>query len=341
MTVSTELSHRRVIVVGAGHTGLAVAAALMGEGLRPQQDFVVIDAAEPGQRSWACRWHSMVLLSDARHSALPVRQLPGDPRRHPRVDEMVDYLKVVEAALRVETTWQVRATGVQRRGDGSTLHLSTTAGEVQTRNVVCATGANAHPRIPAWAETLTVPGAVLHSSRYEYPRQIATEDVLIVGGGNSGVLLARELAASRSVTLSVRTPRRNRSLHSYANHAGEYEMWISGERRPEPVFGDSYQQLRRAGVRIVPAVTDAKQETVTFADHTQASPGSVILATGFHPGDDWFPEQARTRQQRRTMTGMPGLFAAGFPQYSRHDAHTIAKASSEAVMIARHIINRP
>ena len=87
------LARRRAIIVGAGQSGLAVAAALSAEGLQPQQDFVVIDAAAPGQRSWSSRWHSMVLLSDARHSALPTRRHPGDQRLHPRVDEMVDYLK--------------------------------------------------------------------------------------------------------------------------------------------------------------------------------------------------------------------------------------------------------
>ena len=43
-----RLSHRRVIIVGAGQAGLAVAAALISEGLRPQLDFVVMDAATGG-----------------------------------------------------------------------------------------------------------------------------------------------------------------------------------------------------------------------------------------------------------------------------------------------------
>ena len=88
----------------------------------------------------------MVLLSDARHSALPSLPFLGDQRRRPRVDEMIEYLSYVEGDLGVKTVWGVRAAGVERRGSGSVLHLSTTEGEVQTRNVVCATGASAHPR---------------------------------------------------------------------------------------------------------------------------------------------------------------------------------------------------
>lgn len=93
------LSHRRAIIVGAGQSGLAVAAALIGQGLRPQQDFVMIDAAPAGQRSWSSRWHSLTLLSDAGHSALPHHRIPGDPARHLRGDEIADYLDDVQRQL--------------------------------------------------------------------------------------------------------------------------------------------------------------------------------------------------------------------------------------------------
>lgn len=336
-----SLAHRRAIIVGAGHSGLAVAAALTAEGLRPQRDFVVIDAADAGQRSWSSRWHSMVLLSDARHSALPTRRHPGDQRRRPRADEMVDYLKVVEAAIGVETAWGIRATGLERRGDGPTLHLATTAGEVQTRNIVCATGAAARPRLPEWATALSVPGVAIHSSSYHYPRQIPTQDVLIVGGGNSGLQIARELAASHTVTLAVRTRRGHRPLASYASAAGQRRPLFGGDLRPEPVFGDNYERLQHARVHITPAVTHARGGEVTFEDATTASPGSVIFATGYLPGDDWVPDVARTPGPRRATTPIPGLFVAGFPQYSRRGVDTISGVSADATAIAHHIINRP
>lgn len=330
------LSHRRVIIVGSGQAGLAVAAALIAKGLQPQQDFVVIDEAAPGLRSWASRWHSMVLLSDARHSALPGLPFPGNQRRRPRVDEMIEYLSDVEVDLGVKTLWGVRATGLERRGSGSVLHLSTTEGEVQTRNVVCATGAATHPRTPTWAKELQVPGVVLHSSEYLYPRQIPTNDVLIVGGGNSGVELARELAPSHAVTLAVRTARRHKPASRYLRR----QLFARGSR-PEPVFGDNYEQLRDVGVSIRPAVAKAGRNAVTFIDGTVATPGSVILATGFDPGDDWLPDDARTVPPQRTMTGLPGMFVAGIPQYGGGGSDTIAGVFRDATIIARHIIERP
>ncbi|MGX5769785.1 flavin-containing monooxygenase [Microbacterium trichothecenolyticum] len=330
-----------MIIVGAGQSGLAVAAALRGEGLQPQQDFIVIDAAVDGQRAWASRWHSMELLSDARHSALPTRTLPGDQRRRPRVDELVDYLTYLEAALGVETRWGVRATAVEHRGNGSTLRLSTTEGEVQTRNVVCATGAAARPYLPEWSSSLSAPGVVMHSSDYLYPAQIPSGDVLIVGGGNGGVQLARELAASHDVSLSIRTRRRQRSAAGYPSLAGGSVSWLSRASHREPIFGDSYERLRRVGVTLRPAVAGAAGRVVTFDDGASMTPTSVILATGYLPADEWLPERVRTSSAPRTMTGVPGLFVAGMPQYSRRGADTLAKVSRDASTIAQHIIDRP
>lgn len=336
------LSHRRAIIVGAGQTGLAVAAALISEGLRPQQDFVLIDAAIDGQRSWASRWHSMALLSEAHRSALPIRPFPGAPRRHPRVDEVLDYLDSVEAGLGVKPVWGVRALRVRHHGTGTTLLLSTTEGEIQTRNIVCATGAAAHPRIPDWATRLKVPGLVIHSGDYHFPRQVPPGDVLIVGGGNSGCQIARELSGSHTVTLSTRTPRRNQPAARYPDTVG-FLVRSPSKRRSEPVFGDSYHRLHRAGVTVVPSVTGAEGVSARFdGDRPTGSIGSLILATGYEPGDDWLPEEVRTEPSRRTATSLPGLFVAGIPAYSRHrNTNTLAGVWRDASAIARHIINRP
>lgn len=165
--------------------------------------------------------------------------------------------------------------------------------------------------------------------------------MLIVGGGNSGMQIARELAASHTVTVAVRTRRAHRPLANYPLARGGRRPLFGGDLRPEPVFGDSYERLQQAGVRVVPAVTDARGGAVTFADGTTASPGSVIFATGYLPGDDWLPDEARIRGTRRTTTPVPGLFVAGFPQYSRRGVDTIAGVFADATAIAHHIINRP
>ncbi|WP_235201573.1 NAD(P)-binding domain-containing protein [Microbacterium sp. CH12i] len=80
---------------------------------------------------------------------------------------------------------------------------------------------------------------------------------------------------------------------------------------------------------------------VTFADGSQMQPTSVILATGYLPGDAWLPHLAPHEQRSRTKTTIPGLFVAGMPGYSRRGADTIDGAWRDALTVARHVTDRP
>lgn len=331
------LSHRRAIVVGAGQAGLAVAASLIACGMRPQQDFVVIDASRDGLRSWTSRWQSMRLLTQARHSALATRPLPGDPGAHPPAGQIAEYLDEVEQALGVKPLWGVRAVGVERRGYGSVLQLRTTEGEVQTRNIVCATGASSRPRMPTWAQYLHVSDVILHSSQYESPRQIPSGKVLVVGGGTSGVQLAGELSATHPVTLAVRPRLPHGHLCVFPANA-RYAPRASGRR---PTLGNRYRELTAMGVTLAPAVVSAVGGEVIFADGSTFAPDSVVLATGYHSGDEWLPPEASRGRTRSGMTGLAGLFVAGIPAYADRGADTIAGVGRAANKIARAIAEGP
>ncbi|MDR6268466.1 MULTISPECIES: NAD(P)-binding domain-containing protein [Micrococcales] len=335
------MGRRRAIIVGAGQSGLAVAAALVEGGLTPQHEFVIIDASS-GETSWANRWHSMVLLSDARHSTLVGYPTVGNQRRHLTANEMSRYLADTAARIGVKPLWRTRAIGVERRGaEETTLVLSTSVGDVQTRNVVCATGAASRPRRPQWFSGLDVPGMALHSSDYHDPKQLPPGDVLIVGGGNTGVQLARELNDSHTVTLSVRTPRRRHALAFFPHSSGRYRHLIEGKRQPEPLYTDSYQSLRRDGIAISSAVTSAHGPTVSLADGSTLRPTSVIAATGYLPGDDWLPDHAHPTGHHPTQTTIPGLTVAGMPRFSRPGSDTIHGIHRDALLIARSILDRP
>lgn len=337
------LSHRRAIIVGAGQAGLAVAAALRTAGLTPRRDFAVIDANPRGRRSWASRADSMELLTDARHNTIAGIPLPGDPSRYPNAAEMERYLATVEASIGVATVWGVRATGVERRGSGSTLLLRTAEGVVQTRNVVCATGFASQPRLPSWASELVVPGAVLHSADYHLPRQIPQGDVLIIGGGDSGTQVADELAQSHVVTLSARSRHRHRGRSEFPPRSTARS---SSVRCPTSAAarGDWFDRLRQIGVTIAPGSVGVDGPDVLFEDGSRTRPQSVIFATGYLPGDRWLPQSVHDkahRRLRRGMTTMPGLLVAGFPRYGRYGSDTLFGVYQDAAAIARRIMNRP
>jgi putative flavoprotein involved in K+ transport len=58
--------------------------------------------------------------------------------------------------------------------------------------------------VPVLSADLSDDVLQLHSSLYRSPRQLPPGRVLVVGGGNSGVQIAAELAASRQVAGDAR-----------------------------------------------------------------------------------------------------------------------------------------
>jgi putative flavoprotein involved in K+ transport len=67
--------------------------------------------------------------------------------------------------------------------------------------VVVATGPFQLPRVPRFAQALTVPH--LHSADYRNPANVPAGRVLVVGGGNTGFQIAEELATTHDVHLAV------------------------------------------------------------------------------------------------------------------------------------------
>ena len=141
----------RAVIVGAGQAGLAVARALMERGLRPQEDFHIVDAGGPATLAWKRRWHSLTLFTPAWYSSLRGLKLPGDPGRYPRGDEIADYLDRYRDEMGLIPSWNVTARSVGPDPHGHGLVLTTNMGQTWTRNVVAATGPFGAPQFPALA----------------------------------------------------------------------------------------------------------------------------------------------------------------------------------------------
>ena len=330
------LSHRRVIIVGAGQAGLATAAALIARGMEPQRDFGVIDSSARGQRTWSASWPPMRLLSNAEHSSFPRRPLEGDPYRYPTPGDIEGYLHRFEAELGVNPVWGVQALAVTRHGNGPTLLLSTTVGEVQTRNVVCATGAAARPRFPKWAADAEVEGVQMHTNAYRTPEQIPRGRVLIVGGGIAGTEVASDLAKSHDVTLAVRTRRAEAHPRQFPTQP-RVSPWRRVKIAPEPL----YDALRDKGVSIRAETIGVDGAKFAFADGYRQAYQSVVFATGYEAGDEWLPTRPQLQRRLPTATTLPGLFVAGIPVHSQARANTLPGVWTDAARIARFIYARP
>ncbi len=321
-----------VVVVGGGQAGLAAAWHLRERGLR----HVVLEAAAELGHSWRSRWESLRLFSPAEHDSLPGLPFPAPAGSYPGKDAVAAYLRDYAATFDLPVELGARVTTLQRTDAG--FRLATADRTYTARQVIVATGPFQTPFIPPLAAGLDASVTQLHSTAYRSPDALPAGPVLVVGGGNSGVQIAAELAAIRPAELSVGSvppalPQRllGRDLFWWLTRSGLMRV-TAGSRlgrrmqsRGEFLVGSSRRGLQRAGVRLRPRLVDAAGRTVRFADGTGREVDVVVWATGFRSDYSWIDVPGVLRDgrvvHRRGVTDVPGVYVLGLSwQHTRGSA---------------------
>jgi putative flavoprotein involved in K+ transport len=319
------------VVVGAGQAGLALGYYLQRAGHR----FVLVDAHARVGDSWRRRWDSLTLFTPRRYDALPGLAMPGDPNGHPGKDEVADYLDGYAAHFGLPVRLDSPVTSVRARPGGFTVQTPT--GSFVSRNVVVAAGAFHTPFVPDFAANLAPEVVQLHSSAYQRPAQVPAGDVVVVGGGNTGVQIAEELAAhGRRVTLSAPTlgpalPQRvlGRDIFWWFDRLGTMRLAPDHPvgrriRAQNPIIGTDVDRLLRV-VRRAERVVAAQGAELLMADGARYRAEAVIWATGFRPAYPWLHvpvlDPRGVPVHRHGETAWPGLYFLGLPwQRSRGSA---------------------
>ncbi len=277
-----------LVIVGAGQAGLATARAAQRRGVRP----VVLEAGDAAGGSWPWYYDSLTLFSPARYSALPGIPFPGDPERYPRRDEVTAYLRDYAAGLDADIRTGHRVSRVALDGGG--LTVTTAAGaQLRARAVVAAAGGFGTPYRAPLPGLDRFTGPVLHSAEYRRPDPFTGKRLLVVGGGNSAVQIAVELAAVSRVSLAVRSrvrwqPQRplGKDIHWWLAVTGlDVAPLPRRFRLTPPVLDDGrYRAAVASGnpdVRPLPADFDGVK--VLWPDGAREVVDAVILATGYRP----------------------------------------------------------
>ena len=200
-----------VLVVGGGQAGLAMSEHLGRSGV----PHLVLERHRIAERWRSERWDSLVANGPAWHDRFPGLEFSDlDPGDFASKEQVADYFVAYAEKIAAPIRCGVEVTSVQKNEGRAGFRVETSAGTVEARFVVAATGPFQRPVVPA-----VVPddAAVvqLHSTAYRNPAQLPDGGVLVVGAGSSGVQIADELlAAGRRVHLSMgphdRPPRRYR-----------------------------------------------------------------------------------------------------------------------------------
>lgn len=223
-----------VVVIGAGHAGLAMSYALGQHGI----DHVVIERGEVANTWRTERWQSLRLLTPNWMTRLPGNSYRGDdPNGYmsaAAVAEFIsDYARSTSAPVLTHTT----VTSVALQHDG--YRVTTDRGDLMCRAVVLASGAFNKPLVPNFADEIPASVEQLSARNYRSPNRLTAGGVLVVGASATGVQLAQEIQQSgRQVTLAVgehvRLPRiyRSRDIQWWMHASGVLDQRIEDVDEP-------------------------------------------------------------------------------------------------------------
>lgn len=217
--------HTTVVVIGAGHAGLAMSRCLTERSI----DHVVLERGEVAN-SWKTeRWDSLRLLTPNWMSRLPDYGYQGDnPDGYRTMPETIAFIETYAETISAPVQTNTTVTSVRCSRDG--YEIATDRGTWHCKTVVLATGACNISSVPPFADAVPSLVATLTSMQYRNPSELDEGGVLIVGASATGTQIAAEVHKSgRPVTLAVgehvRAPRsyRDRDIQWWMDAAGIFD----------------------------------------------------------------------------------------------------------------------
>jgi putative flavoprotein involved in K+ transport len=343
------MEHVDLAIIGGGQAGLATAYAARRAGLVP----VVIEAGAQPVGSWPRYYDSLALFSPARFSELPGLRFPGDRERYPTRDELVEYLRAYARELDADIRTGQRVVRVARSDDAFAV-VTETGLELTADLAIAASGGFGAPHRPALPGLDTFAGKTLHSSEYRNPDDYAGRRVIVVGGGDSAMQIAAELADVARVFIATRAPLRfvpqrplGRDLHWWLRYTGldtaPFGPWLLGRRM---VVDDGRHRAAIASgnpdARLLFARLDGHDAVWTNGQRERVD--AVILATGYRPevsylrGTGALDRDGQPLQRRGVSTALAGLGYVGLEYQRSYASATVRGVGRDAEYVIRRLI---
>lgn len=355
-----ETDHVETLVIGGGQAGLATGYHLSQRGL----PYAIVDANDRIGDAWRNRWDSLRLFTPNWFNGLPGMPFPGYHWGFPSKDEMADYLENYAHHFGIPVETGVRVERLAREGD----RFMAVAEDRRfiADNVVVAMSSWQKPKVPEFADQLDPAIFQLHVAEYANPDQLAEGSVLVVGAGNSGAELAKELSRTHKVWLSGpdtgTIPFRPESvaarvLMRFVGRVIFHRVLTTSTpmgRRARPKMVSSGERLLRvkprdlaeAGVERVPRVTGVLNGMPQLENGNQIEVANVVWCTGFHPGFSWIDlpvlqdETQQPDHDRGIVEDVPGLYFVGLKFLYAVSSEQIHGVGRDAAYIAETIANQ-
>lgn len=305
----------RYCIIGAGPSGLAQARAFKQRGVefdvieRHRRLGGIWDIDNPGSPMY----ESAHFISSRTLSGYLGFPMPAGYPDYPRHDLILEYLRAFADAygLVPHIRFDTRVERVTPTAEGAVVRVG--GKDEHYAGVVCATGMNWSPNLPAYPGELSA--TYRHTASYRSGVELAGKRVLVIGLGNSGADIACDAARFAKATyVSVRRGYHFVPKHIFGRPADVFALgsawlpkwlrailfarlhrWIVGDTRvlgmPAPEHGileahplandQLLHHLRHGDVALKPDVERFEGSRVRFVDSSEIEVDEVLAATGY------------------------------------------------------------
>jgi putative flavoprotein involved in K+ transport len=337
------------IIIGAGQAGLSVARYLKESNI----PFLILEKGSEIGLSWKDRYDSLVLDSYATYSELEGFPFLGDKKRQPTKDEVAEYLQSFAADIGLAPIFNTEVLSITK--DGEEFIVTTNKDTYRSKSVVLATGPFTTPFIPPYAKKLRGDTYQIHTKDYKNASILPPGHVLIIGGGNSGSEIAKELIEhDREVLFSYK-----RKLKSVTS--SPLTQWIAyglgiAHIPQRSILGKLvkfYTQGKSIGmdvgkllkndklISIGEIIDITKDGDIVTKETVLKDVGVVIWATGYQSDFSVINIASfNPKLQHRGVTNIKDLYVLNIRwQYSKSSSH-LAGISRDAKYIAEQIAKK-
>ncbi|KAK8936884.1 putative indole-3-pyruvate monooxygenase YUCCA4 [Platanthera zijinensis] len=200
------------IIVGAGPSGLAVAASLRLLSV----PCIILESSDGIANLWRHRSYDCLSLHlPKQFCQLPHHPFPSHFPTYPSKSDFLDYLHGYAARFAIRPLFRCAATEARFDATDSLWRVAVVRrrpeGEEESAEfvspwLVVATGENAEPVVPEMKGMEAFKGEMMHSSEFRNGADYAGKRVLVVGCGNSGMEMCLDLCKHAAAPfLSVRS----------------------------------------------------------------------------------------------------------------------------------------
>jgi putative flavoprotein involved in K+ transport len=352
--------HTQTAVIGGGQAGLAVGYHLAKRGI----PFQILDASQRIGDAWRKRWDSLRVFNPARYAGLPGLRFPLRGDQFPTKDQVADYLEDYARRFRLPVRNGVTVDRLWK--EGGRFHMTAGEQRIESENVVVAMSNYQIPSIPEFASELDGQIVQLHSHAYRNTSQLEQGGVLVVGMGNSGAEIAKEVAATHRTwiagTETGHIPWATdsfiarfllvRFIRFMGHHVLTVKTPLGRKLRPKllasstPLVRVKPEDLIEAGVERTPRVVGVKDGLPLLEDGRRLGVKNVIWCTGYKHDFPWidlpiFGEGNKEPvHENGVVASVPGMYFVGLHFLYAMSSATLIGVGRDAKRIVNAIASR-